>query len=66
MTNDRSDEFELNLPHEFLSLMPRAGRPGATSALHVLEGAKMIKAERVSITVLNGTSWNISAATFTD
>lgn len=53
MTDDRSDGFELNITHEFLSLMLGAGRPGVTSALHVLEGAKMIKAERASITVLD-------------
>jgi hypothetical protein len=53
MTDDRSDGFELNLTHEFLSLMLGTGRPGVTSALHVLEGAKMIKAERASITVLD-------------
>jgi CRP-like cAMP-binding protein len=53
MTDDRSDDFELNLTHEFLSLMLGAGRPGVTSALHVLEGAKMIKAERAAITVLD-------------
>lgn len=53
MTDDRSDGFELPLTHEFLSLMLGAGRPGVTSALHVLEGAKMIRAERASITVLD-------------
>jgi CRP-like cAMP-binding protein len=53
MTDDRSEGFELNLTHEFLSLMLGTGRPGVTSALHVLEGAKMIKAERASITVLD-------------
>jgi CRP-like cAMP-binding protein len=53
MTDDRSDDFELNLTHEFLSLMLGAGRPGVTSALHVLEGARMIKAERAAITVLD-------------
>jgi CRP-like cAMP-binding protein len=53
MTDDRSEGFELSLTHEFLSLMLGTGRPGVTSALHVLEGAKMIKAERASITVLD-------------
>ncbi|HEV7292244.1 MAG TPA: Crp/Fnr family transcriptional regulator [Devosia sp.] len=51
MTDDRTDKFELNLTHEFLSVMLGARRPSVTSAIHVLEGAKMIRAERATITI---------------
>ncbi len=53
MTDDRTDGFELSLTHEFLSVMLGARRPSVTSAIHVLEGAKMIRAERATITVLD-------------
>jgi CRP-like cAMP-binding protein len=53
MTDDRVDGFELTLTHEFLSMMLGTHRPGVTTAVHVLEGAKMIRAERGTITVLD-------------
>lgn len=53
MTDDRSDDFELNMTHEFLAIMLGVRRPGVTTAVHVLEGAKMIRAERGTIVVLD-------------
>jgi CRP-like cAMP-binding protein len=53
MSDDRIDSFELPLTHEFLSAMLGVRRPGVTTAIHVLEGARMIRAERGSITVLD-------------
>jgi len=51
MTDDRLDSFELPLTHEFLASMLGTRRPGVTTAVHVLEGARMIRAERGVITV---------------
>jgi CRP-like cAMP-binding protein len=51
MTDDRTDGYELSLTHEFMAAMLGARRPGVTTAIHVLEGARMIRAERGVITV---------------
>jgi CRP-like cAMP-binding protein len=53
MTNDRVDSFELPLTHDFLATMLGTRRPGVTTAIHVLEGAGMIRAERGIITVVD-------------
>jgi CRP-like cAMP-binding protein len=53
MTDDRSDGYELTLTHDFMAIMLGARRPSVTTAMHVLEGAGMIRAERGIITVLN-------------
>lgn len=53
MIHDRTDGFELTLTHQFLAAMLGVRRPGVTTAIHVLEGAGMIRAERGRITVLN-------------
>jgi CRP-like cAMP-binding protein len=55
MTNDRLDTFELPLTHEFLASMLGTRRPGVTTAIHVLEGAGMIRAGRGIITVTDRT-----------
>ena len=51
MTDDRQDGFELSLTHEFMATMLGTRRPGVTTALHVLEGAGTIRAERGIIIV---------------
>ena len=53
MSHDRLDGDELPLTHEFLSVMLGVHRPGVTVALHILEGAGMIRAKRGLITVLD-------------
>ena len=51
MVHDRLGGDELPLTHEFLSVMLGVHRPGVTVALHVLEGAGMIRAKRGLIAV---------------
>lgn len=53
MTHDRLDGDELPLTHEFLSLMLGVRRPSVTSAIHVLEGAHLIRSRRGVFTVLD-------------
>lgn len=53
MTHDRTDGDELTLTHEFLSMMLGVRRPGVTVALQVLEGNRLIRAQRGRVTVLN-------------
>ena len=51
MMHDRVDGDEIQLTHEFLSLMLAVRRPSVTTALHVLEGRGLIRAERGWVTV---------------
>ncbi len=51
MCHDRVDGDEIHLTHEFLSLMLAVRRPSVTTALHVLEGNRFIRAERGTITI---------------
>lgn len=53
MTQERLETDELPLTHEFLSMMLGVRRPGITTAVHVLEGAGMIRARRGCIIVLD-------------
>ncbi|GJE62184.1 Crp/Fnr family transcriptional regulator [Methylobacterium trifolii] len=53
MTQDRLEQDELPLTHEFLSIMLGVRRPGVTTAIHGLEGFGMIRARRGQITVLD-------------
>ena len=53
MTRDRSDSDELVLTHDFLSMMLGVRRPGVTVAVQVLEGNRLIRAQRGRITVLD-------------
>jgi CRP-like cAMP-binding protein len=46
MCHDRADGDEISLTHEFLSIMLAVRRPSVTTALHVLEGRKLIYSER--------------------
>lgn len=51
MCQDRLGSSILPLTHDFLSIMLGVHRPGVTLALHTLEGAKLVQAERAKITV---------------
>ncbi len=51
MCHDRVDGDEILLTHDFISLMLGVRRPSVTTALHVLEGRKLINAERGRITI---------------
>jgi CRP-like cAMP-binding protein len=53
MYQDRLEQDDLPITHEFLSLMLGVRRPGVTTATHVLEGAGMIQGRRGRITVLD-------------
>jgi CRP-like cAMP-binding protein len=53
MCHDRVDGDVLSTTHEFLSIMLGVRRPGVTEALHILEGAHVIRAERGLVTVLD-------------
>jgi CRP-like cAMP-binding protein len=53
MCHDRVDGDELQLTHEFLSLMLAVRRAGVTDAIHLLEGTGIIKARRAHITILD-------------
>ncbi len=46
MCHDRADGADISLTHEFLSIMLAVRRPSVTTALHVLEGKKLIYSER--------------------
>ena len=49
--HDRIDGDEFALTHEFVSSMLAVRRPSVTSALHVLEGNRFIRAERGYINI---------------
>ncbi len=51
MCHDRVDGNEIALTHDFISLMLGVRRPSVTTALHVLEGKKLIWSERGRITI---------------
>jgi CRP-like cAMP-binding protein len=53
MCHDRVQGNEIELTHEFLSLMLAVRRPSITTSLHILEGNGFIKAERGNITIRN-------------
>jgi len=55
MTDDRLVRDELPLTHDFLSMMLGVRRPGVTIAVQSLEGNRLIRAKRGSITVLDRT-----------
>ncbi len=56
MCHDRVDGAEIVLTHEFLSLILAVRRPSVTTALHTLEGMKLIHSERGVISVRNRTA----------
>jgi len=51
MSHDRVDGDEIGLTHDFISLMLGVRRPSVTTALHVLEGMKLVRSERGRITI---------------
>jgi CRP-like cAMP-binding protein len=51
MCHDRMDGDEMPLTHEFMAIMLAVRRPSVTSALHVLEGNRFIRAQRGCIVV---------------
>jgi len=51
MCHDRWDSDEIPITHEFIALMLAVRRPSVTTALHVLEGNLLIKAERGFVTI---------------
>jgi CRP-like cAMP-binding protein len=53
MCHDRVDGDDLQVTHEFLSIMLGVRRPGVTTTIHVLEGNGLIRATRGIITVRN-------------
>ena len=46
MCHDRADGDRMALTHEFISVMLSVRRPSVTTALHVLEGKRLITSER--------------------
>ena len=53
MCHDRTEGDEVALTHESLSVMLGVRRSGVTLAIHILEGARLIKGDRGRITILN-------------
>ena len=53
MCRDRYDGDEIPLTHEFMAIMVGAQRSGVTIALHVLEGAGMIRSARGRVTIVD-------------
>lgn len=51
MAQDRANQVDLDLTHEFMSMMLGVRRPGVTVATHILEGEHAIKAARGRITI---------------
>ncbi|MBY3366827.1 Crp/Fnr family transcriptional regulator [Rhizobium laguerreae] len=51
MCDDRIKGRQLPLTHEFMAIMLAVRRPSVTTALHILEGNRFIKAERSLITI---------------
>lgn len=51
MCHDRTDGDEIALTHEFIAMMLAVRRPSVTTALHTLEAARYIRAERGHITI---------------
>lgn len=51
MCHDRAEGGEIALTHEFISIMLAVRRPSVTTALHVLEGNRLIYSERGIVTV---------------
>lgn len=53
MAQDRQDEADLPLTHEFMAIMLGVRRPGVTDALHELESKGLIRAKRASIRIID-------------
>lgn len=55
MCDDRIDDREIPLTHSYISRMLAVRRPSVTNSIHVLEGHKLIVAERGRITIRDRT-----------
>ena len=53
MCHDRIDGDDLEITHEFMSMMIAAQRTGVTVTLHILEGAGMIRSKRSRVTIVD-------------
>lgn len=53
MCHDRLRSDEMAITHDYIALMLGARRPGVTTALHVLEGHRLIRSLRGSIVIRN-------------
>jgi CRP-like cAMP-binding protein len=53
MCHDRLDGDDIEITHEFMSMMLGVRRSGVTTATHVLEGNGLIRAKRGVITILD-------------
>jgi CRP-like cAMP-binding protein len=53
MCHDRLDGDDIEITHEFMSMMLGVRRSGVTTATHVLEGNGLIQAKRGVITILD-------------
>ncbi len=51
MCHDRVDGTQVELTHDFIALMLGVRRPSVTTALHILEGNKLIYSERGLVTI---------------
>lgn len=61
MADDRLDDEELPLTHEFLGLMLGTHRPGVTLALHGLEKAGLIATRRGRVRILDRKALELSS-----
>lgn len=55
MCRDRTGRDDLNLTHEFLSIMLGVRRAGVTTALHVLEGERAVRSTRGCVSIRDRT-----------
>ena len=53
MADDRLDEDEMPITHEFLAMMLAVRRPGVTTAIQALERAGLIATKRSRLTILD-------------
>ena len=53
MCHDRIDGDDIEITHEFMSMMLGVRRAGVTTALHVLEGNRLIRSTRGTVTIRN-------------
>lgn len=72
MCHDRIDGDKVPITHQFLGTMLAVRRSSVTVATQILEGARLIKAERGMITILDrealldaaGTSYGVAEAEY--
>lgn len=53
MCHDRADSDEIWITHEFIGMMIAAERSGVTVALHILEGAGLVRSKRGRVIILD-------------